>query len=53
VFATLIRVSERWQRLPVSDLERQQLRLLRGDLGIDPDPTTDRKEAQRKRKSSA
>jgi transposase-like protein len=52
VFATLIRVSERWQRLPVSDLECQQLRLLRRELGIDPDPT-ESKETQKKRRSAA
>jgi putative transposase len=34
VFATLIRVSERWSRVPVSELERQQLKLLRRKLGI-------------------
>lgn len=53
VFATLIRVSERWQRLPVSDLERQQLRLLRRELGIDPDPTNARKEMQKRKRSAA
>jgi transposase-like protein len=34
VFTTLIRVSERWQRVAVSELERQQLHLLRRELGI-------------------
>lgn len=29
VFATLIRVSERWNRVSISYLERQQLELLR------------------------
>jgi putative transposase len=38
VFATLIRVSERWSRVSVSELERQQLKLLRRELGIDPPP---------------
>jgi putative transposase len=38
VFATLIRCSDRWNRVSVSELERQQLRLLRRQLGIDPDP---------------
>jgi transposase-like protein len=52
VFATLIRVSDRWQRLPVSDLERQQLRLLRRELGIDPDPI-ERKETQKRKRSAA
>src|SRR5919109_2111059 len=38
VFATLMRCSDRWNRVSVSDLERQQLRLLRRQLGIDPEP---------------
>jgi putative transposase len=38
VFATLMRCSDRWNRVSVSDLERQQLRLLRRELGIDPPP---------------
>ncbi len=38
VFATLIRVSERWSRVSISELERQQLKLLRRGLGIDPPP---------------
>jgi hypothetical protein len=38
VFATLIRVSERWSRVSVSELERRQLGLLRQQLGIDPPP---------------
>ena len=38
VFATLIRCSDRWYRVSFSDLERQQVRLLRRDLGIDPPP---------------
>ena len=38
VFATLIRCSDRWNRVSISDLERQQLRLLRRQLGIDPEP---------------
>lgn len=53
VFATLIRVSDRWQRVAVSDLERQQLRLLRRELGIDPDPEKEKKEVQRKKRSAA
>jgi len=39
VFATLIRCSERWQRISISELERQQLRLLRRELGLDPPPS--------------
>jgi hypothetical protein len=37
-FATLIRASERWCHVSINDLERQQLRLLRRELGIDPSP---------------
>jgi putative transposase len=40
MFATLIRCSTRWMRIPVSDMERHQLRLLRQQLGIDPPPAT-------------
>jgi len=39
VFATLIRCSQRWSRIPINDLERHQLALLRQELGIDPPPT--------------
>ena len=53
VFATLIRVSDRWSRVSVSDLERQQLRLLRRELGIDPDPTGERKEVRPKKRTAA
>ena len=53
VFATLIRVSDRWSRVSVSDLERQQLRLLRRELGIDPEPTNERKEVNRKKRRAA
>jgi hypothetical protein len=38
VFATLIRCSDRWNRVAISDLERQQVKLLRAELGIDPQP---------------
>jgi putative transposase len=47
VFATLIRVSERWSRVSVSQLERKQLELLRRELGIDP-PPDERREPKRK-----
>jgi putative transposase len=53
VFATLIRVSERWCRVSVSDLERQQLRLLRRELGTDPDPAGESKEVSRKKRTAA
>lgn len=51
VFATLIRVSERWSRVSVSELERQQLKLLRRELGIDPPPPEERKEAKLERRT--
>jgi putative transposase len=38
VFATLMRVSERWSRVSISELERKRLGLLRRELGIDPPP---------------
>lgn len=40
VFATLIRCSQRWSRIPISEVERHQLRLLRQELGIDPPPSS-------------
>ena len=51
VFATLIRVSERWSRVSVSELERRQLELLRRQLGIDPPPGGERKEEVRRERS--
>ena len=48
VFATLIRVSERWSRVSISELERKRLKLLRRELGIDPPP-----EEQQRRKPRA
>lgn len=39
VFATLIRASERWSRVSVSELERKQLELLGQKLVIDPPPS--------------
>jgi putative transposase len=53
VFATLIRCSDRWNRVSVSDLERQQLRLLRRQLGIDPEPepTTRPKHGRRQKQA--
>jgi putative transposase len=46
VFATLIRVSERWSRVSISELERKRLKLLRRELGIDP-PPEERREPRR------
>jgi transposase-like protein len=37
VFATLWRASQRWQGVKLSELERQQLKLLRRELGLLPD----------------
>jgi len=49
IFATLIRVSERWSRVSVSDLKRQRLKLLRRALTIDPPPNGgERKEGVRR-----
>ncbi|MCA1838649.1 MAG: IS256 family transposase, partial [Actinobacteria bacterium] len=48
VFATLIRVSERWSRVSFSELERQRLKLLRRELGIDPRASEEKREVRRK-----
>jgi putative transposase len=53
VFATLIRAADRWNRVSVSDLERQQLLLLRRELGIDPPPTESRIRAPSRRRTAA
>ena len=41
VFATLWRASQRWQGVRMSEMERQQLKLLRRELGLPPDGTQD------------
>jgi putative transposase len=41
VFATLWRASQRWQGVRMSEMERQQLKLLRHELGLLPDGTQD------------
>jgi len=41
VFATLWRASQRWQGVKMSAFERQQLKLLRRELGLWPDGTQD------------
>jgi len=41
VFATLWRASDRWQGVRMSEIERQQLKLLRRELGLLPDGTLD------------
>jgi hypothetical protein len=50
VFPTLMRVSDRWNRVSVSEIERQQLRLLRQQLGIDPPPEGVPKHVRRRRR---
>ena len=52
VFATLMRVSDRWNRVSVSEIERQQLRLLLQQLGIDPPPEGIPKRARRRKKAA-
>ncbi len=53
VFAVLIRCSERWSRVSITDIERHQLRLLRAELGIDPSPTPEEKEERSRRRKIA
>jgi len=53
VFATLIRASDRWSRVSVSELERQQLLLLRRELGLDPPPVQGAKPARPRRRAAA
>lgn len=47
VFATLVRVSERWSRVSFSELERQRLKLLRRELGIAPPASDEKREVSR------
>jgi transposase-like protein len=53
VFATMIRAAERWCRVSISDLERHQLILLRGELGLDPPPATSNRKNERRRSVAA
>lgn len=53
VFATLIRASDRWSRVSVSELERQQLMLLRRELGLDPPPVPETRPARARRRAAA
>jgi putative transposase len=48
VFATLMRVSERWSRVSISELERKRLKLLRRELGIDPPPEEEKRKPPRR-----
>jgi hypothetical protein len=50
VFAALIRCSQRWSRVSITDLERHHLRLLRAELRIDPPPTKEKEVRSRRRK---
>ena len=40
-FATMIRSAERWCRVSVNDIERQQLKMLRAEVVLDPPPAED------------
>lgn len=53
VFATLIRCSQRWQRISINDLERHQLQQLRQQLGIDPPPRTRQEDHNNKEATAA
>jgi transposase-like protein len=53
VFAALIRCSQRWSRVSITDIERHQLRLLRTELRIDPPPTSGEKEDRSRRRMTA
>ena len=53
VFATLIRASDRWSRISVSELERQQLIMLRRELGLDPPPVPETRATRSKRRAAA
>jgi transposase-like protein len=53
VFAVLIRAADRWCRVSVSELERQQLKLLRRELGLDPPPADEGKETNRRKRTAA
>jgi hypothetical protein len=49
----LIRVSDRWSRVPVPNLERQQLRLLGREVGIDPDPSAEKTQVRGNKRTAA
>ena len=53
VFAVLIRAADRWCRVSVSELERQQLKLLRRELGLDPPPADEGRETNRRKRTAA
>jgi hypothetical protein len=49
----LRRAAGRWCQVSVSELERQQLKLLRRELGLDPPPANAVKEVSRRKRSAA
>ena len=53
VFASMIRTSDRWCRVSITDLERHQLRLLRAELGLDPPPATNQQHTRRRKAAAA
>ena len=53
VFGTLIRVSERWSRVSISQLENKRRKLLRRELGIDPPPDEQRRKPRPEVKRSS
>jgi hypothetical protein len=53
VFAALIRCSQRWNRVSITDIERHQLKLLRAELKIDPPPKAEAKEDRSRRRKTA
>jgi putative transposase len=53
VFATMIRAAKRWCRVSINDLERHQLKLLRAELGLDPQPATDERKPHRRKTIAA
>jgi putative transposase len=53
VFAALIRCSERWSRVSITDIERHQLQLLQAELGIDPPPKAGEKADRSRRRKIA
>ena len=53
IFGALTRATARWQRVRVTDLEQQQIRHLRRELGLDPTPPTPADEEVRKNQGIA
>ena len=53
VYSVMIRAAERWCRVPISDLERHQLKLLRAELGLDPPPASRHTKTNRRKSVAA